>query len=475
MKNWLLGIFTSMIIFLVAGYYGYNYFLDLSYDIVSKKLNIANTQITMESDSPFKNIVGDGKKHPLYERFKTKSEAVNQFPFLYSYLNENPDVDWKVLEIDWVVIQNVIEQTGIDGKVSIPKAIVGYRINRPILLKQGQTIDFSPNTKLFDYTSDYALKIFGGTKFPDDSLTNVNVNNLDIIGSSSSHGAIKLQNSYLINLNNIKISNYSGSDVKALFLQDFFQVNLNTIQINNLQNGIGIYVDAVKGNSGQLNFINTIVQRSKIGLHVVGSDNLIDGINFYGGAIGNNYSEGVVVGKNVYNLNFTGSHFENHDGKNQRGNTAVKMELSDSKSAESINFIGCAFINNKYSIKSNNTKRVTVSGNQFDGRNIKGSIAIKQGAGDASWVINTNFFTNNDKNLIEAGKDHVNLSSISINSNGVLHPQKSIAGIYSGDMDPEGNIAAKTGSIYLRTDSKAKNHVYVKQSNEGKKGWKPLK
>ncbi|TWD92372.1 hypothetical protein FB550_1182 [Neobacillus bataviensis] len=475
MKNWLLGIFTSLLLLFVVGYYGYNYILDLAYDIVSKKINVNNIQVSKESFSSFKDVIGDGKKHRLYASFKTKSEAINNYPFLHWYLKENPEVNWKELEMDWVVIQNAIEESGLNSKVTIPKAFIGYRINRPIIIKQGQTIVFSPNTKIFDHTSDYAIKIVGGTKFPDDSITNVNLGNLDIIGSNDSKGAIKLQNAYLINFDNIKISNYGHPEAKGIFLQDVFQINLNTIQINNLKNGTGIYVDSIEGNSGQLNFINTIVQRSKIGIHVIGRKNLIDGINFYGGAIGNNYSKGVLVGKNVYNLNFTGSHFENHDGKNQRGTTAVNMELPNGYSAESINFIGCTFINNKYSIKSNNTKRVNISGNQFDGRNIQGSIAIKQGNGDAAWLINPNYFINNDQTVIDAGKDHVYLSSISINSKGVLFPQKTKAGIYSGAKDPEGNVEAKTGSIYLRTDSTSHFHVYVKQSNQGKKGWKPLK
>jgi len=476
MKQWLLGILTASIFFIVVGYFGYTHTVNITYDVIEKKLNKENQNSDKQrSESKWADLVGDGEKHPLSKQFETKNDAVNSYPFLHKYLATYPEINWETLEMDWVVIQNSIETAGINEQVSIPKPSSGYRINRPIIIKQGQTIDFSPNTKIYDYTNDYAFKIVGGSKFPQDAVTHITLKNLDIVGNSSSYGAIKLKNSYLTNIENVKVSNYDNPNAKGIFLQDFFQINLNTVQVNNIEKGKGIYVDSIEGNSGQLNLLNTIVQRSRIGIHVVGSHNLIDGINVYGGAVGNNHSRGVVVGKNVYNFNFIGSHFENHDGLKHDGTTAIDMQIPDGTSSESINFLGCIFINNKYAIQSNNTKRVTLSGSQFDGRNIKGSIAIKQGNGDASWTINPNYFVNNDKNLVEAGKNHLNLSAVSINSKGVLYPQKNTAGVYSGSKDPEGNVEAKTGSIYLRTDDSATYHIYIKQSDKGNKGWKPLK
>lgn len=476
MKKYLLGVLTALAFCIILGFVSYKGVINITYDVIDKKLNEENENVEKQRlDSKWRGLIGDGQKHPLSKQFKTKNDAVNSYPFLHKYLTAHPRIDWKTLEMDWVVIQNSIEAAGINEQVSVPRPSSGYRINRPIIIKQGQIIDFSPNTKIYDYTSDYAFEVVGGSKFPQDAVTHITLKNLDIIGSYSSYGGLKLRNSYLTNIENVKISNYANPNAKGIYLQDFFQINLNTVQINNIQKGKGIYVDSIEGNSGQLNLLNTIVQRSKIGIHVVGSQNLIDGINVYGGAVGNNYSRGVVIGKNVYNFNFIGSHFENHDGLNYDGKTAIDMQIPNGTSSESINFLGCIFINNKYAIQSNNTKRVTLSGSQFDGRNIKGSIAIKQGSGDASWTINPNYFVNNDKNLVEAGKNHLNLSAVSINSKGVLYPQKNTAGLYSGSRNPEGNIEAKTGSIYLRTDTSAKYHVYVKQSNKGNRGWKPLK
>jgi hypothetical protein len=475
MKKYLLGVLTALAFFIVVGFISYKYVVDTTYDVIEKKLSEENEDRDKQGlDSTWSGLIGDGEEHLLKEQFKTKKEAVNSYPFLHKYLTQHSESNWGKLEIDWVVIQNAIDIAGENGHVSVPKPSVGYRINRPITLKQGQTIDFSPNTKIYDYTNDYAFKIVGGTKFPGDAVTHITLRNLDIVGNSSSYGAIKLKNSYLTNIENVKVSNYANPNAKGIYLQDFFQINLNTVQVNNIEKGKGIYVDSIEGNSGQLNLLNTIVQRSRIGIHVVGSQNLIDGINVYGGAVGNNYSRGVVVGKNVYNFNFIGSHFENHDGLKYDGTTAIDMKIPNGTSSESINFLGCIFINNKYAIQSNNTKRVTLSGNQFDGRNIKGSIAIKQGNGDASWTVNPNYFVNNDKNLMEAGKNHLNLSAVSINSKGVLYPQKNTAGVYSGSENPEGNVAAKTGSIYLRTDNSAEHHIYVKQSDKGNTGWRSL-
>ncbi|XYG87611.1 hypothetical protein QH637_02805 [Heyndrickxia coagulans] len=476
MKNWILGFSTALLLLFIFGYFSYKYVLNLTYDIIEKGLDSANFQTNeKESNYLFKDLKGDGRSHPLSEKFKTKSQVMKRYPFLYSYFKETPNVNWKSIENDWAVIQNAINSAGINGYIKIPKATVGYRINEPFIIKQGQTIVFSPNTKLFDFNkNDYAIKIIGGSNFPGTAITNISISNVNIVGSSFSQGAIKMQNCYLINLYNIKVDNYNKNLANGIYLQDFFQISLNSIQINRVKNGNGIHVDAVNGNSGQLNIMNSIIQRSKNALFVIGSHNLVDGVNFWGGAIGNNYSKGVRIEKNVYNVNFTGSHFENQDGKNGRGDTAVEMELPYGTSSESINFLGCAFINNKFSIISNNTKRVNITGNQFDSKNLKGSIAIKQGIGDGSWVINPNFFINNEKNIIEAGKNNIYMSSISVSSKGVLFPQNQKAGIYSGNKNPEGNVEAEAGSIYLRTSENSHYHIYEKKK-DGKTGWKPLK
>lgn len=422
----------------------------------------------------YSELKGTGTHNPLSKFFSNKSEAIKKYPFLKTYLENNPDVNWRNLEKDWVLIQDEIMKAGENSEVSFPKTEKGYRINRPIFLRQGQTLSFAPNTKIIDETDDYAFKIIGGIKFPNEAITHVCLRNLNIVGNPHSKGAIELKNAYLVNLDNVSISNYNNREARAISLQDFFQININTLQVNNIKQGTGVFVDSINGNSGQLNFINTIIQRCNIGLFIKGSRNLIDGINMVGGSIGNNYSTGVVIDKNVHNVNFIGNHFENHDGKFYSGKTAISLEPKEGATVESINFIGNFFVNNKYSIRSDNAKRVSITGNEFDGRNIKGSVAIRQSAKDSSWVINPNQFINNSRNLVEAGSNNMNLSSINVDSSGVIYPQKSGSGIYSGSKDPNGNIKADAGSIYLRTNPRSKNQLYIKQGNNSFSGWKPV-
>ncbi|MCB5237679.1 hypothetical protein [Niallia circulans] len=474
----IMNILTIFIILVVIFFLGYtssfilykNQKNEIKKEIYSEISKIDSLDIL----TSWANLEGNGKNNPLSESYSTKGEVLKEYPFIGDYLVDNSEVDWKNLENDWVVIQNEIIEAGINGRIEVPKPKVGYRINRPLILRQGQTLTFAPNTKVYDDTGDFAFKIIGEKGFPNNALTHIILRNLDIEGSPRSKGAIKIDNAYLINLDNIKISGYENNSSRAISLSDFFQINLNTVQVNNIKNGIGILVDSVNGNSGQLNLMNTIIQRCRVGLQIEGSNNLIDGVNMYGGAIGNNYSVGMVIGKNVNNVNIIGSHFENHDGKKYSGKTAVSMELEKDYTSESINFYGNLFVNNQYSIKSNNIKRATISGNQFDGRQIEGAIAIHQGKGDNSWLINPNQFLNNTEDLVESGSNHINLSSISIDESGVIYPQNSKSGIYSGAGDPNGKIEGNSGSIYLRTDDNSNYHFYIKKRDNTSLGWQPL-
>ncbi|MEY8752376.1 hypothetical protein [Alkalicoccobacillus gibsonii] len=409
----------------------------------------------------------------IRDLYKSKEVLINEFPFVRNYLKDYPDLNWKEIEYDWLIIQNEIEKSGSNTQINFPFSEKGFRINRPIVVKQGQKLNFSPNTRLLDYTNDYAFKIEGGNEFPHNAITHVSINNLDIVGGDNSQGAILIKNAYLIELNNIKVSEYVNSETKAISLQDFFQINFNSLQINQIPNGVGLNIDSKEGNSGQLNLMNTIIQRSNIGIKIEGSLNLIDGINMYGGAVGNNYSTGVKIGKNVNNVNFIGSHFENHDGNTYEGTVAIDMELDDNLSIESVNLIGNLFVNNKIGIVSNNTSRVNLTGNQFDGRGIENSIAIKQGKGDRAWTISPNQFINYDTNIIENGNNHLNLSKISIDGEGAIYPQNAKAGIYSGEGNPNGNVNAIAGSIYLRSDE-SESKLYLKTGNESNQGWEPL-
>ncbi|MFE4028328.1 hypothetical protein ACFX4N_19465 [Priestia sp. YIM B13551] len=275
-------------------------------------------------------------------------------------------------------IQSIVAAAGMNQEVYFPKPQVAYRIQTPITLRQGQILEFAKYTKIYDYTNDYCFKIIGGTGFAVDAKTHVTIKNAEIIGSATALGDINL-----VNLEDLKITSYFNVSAKASYIEDFFQINLKTAQVNATVNEHGVYVNAVIGNSGQLNLYNTIVQRNRIGIELIGLGNIIDGVNMYGEAIGNDYGTGMKRGKNVYNVMFIGSHIKNHDIVTYSGDTAIDMVLSDDTVAEGITFFNCLFENNKYAIKSNNTKRVSLIGCQFSGNNISGAVAILQGAGDA--------------------------------------------------------------------------------------------
>lgn len=371
-------------------------------------------------------------------------------------------------------IQSIVDTAGMNQKVYFPKPQVAYRIQTPINVKQGQILEFSKNTKVYDYTNDYCFKVMGGPNFAVDAKTHITIKNAEIIGSATSLGAIKLVNVYIIDLENIKVTSYSNVGAKAIYIEDFFQVNLKTVQINSVPNGHGLFVNAVTGNSGQLNKYNTIIQRCRIGEEVIGTGNILDGVNMLGGAIGNNYEKGLKIGKNVYNVLFLGSHIENHDIVTYSGDTAIDMVLSDGTVAEGITFLNCLFENNKYAIKSNNTKRVSLIGCQFNGNNISGAIAITQGVGDARWFFAPNFFEGNVTDVASAGTDHVDLGRIAINSTGAFFPQRAGAGLYAGNVFPEGTVLANQGSMYQRTNGAEGSTVYYKISGTGNTGWKAV-
>ncbi|MCB5235516.1 hypothetical protein [Niallia circulans] len=375
---------------------------------------------------------------------------------------------------DAVIIRQALQDVGENGRVYMPKPSIAYRINSPVYYKSGQRIDSSPNTPVHDYTGDYAFQAIGGVRFADDAIKNIGLRNLNIMDKANGKGGVKLKNVYLVDLDFIKTSGYANSEAKTIHIDDFFQVNLRTVQVNANPNGHGIYVDTKTGNSGQLNLYNTIVQRCKRAMEIAGSGNLIDGITMIGGAFGNNYELGLKIGKNVYNVTMTGIHFENHDGVLYSGTTALDMTQSSGTAAEGVTIQNCFFINNKYGIVSNGTKRVVLLGNQFDGRSIAGSVAITQGANDAGWIIGPQYITGVTTDIIPNGVNHINLMKLKISSDGVIFPQANEAGIYSGAGSPEGVVQAEIGSIYLRTDGEYGRQFYNKGSGTGKTGWSLL-
>ncbi len=49
--------------------------------------------------------------------------------------------------------------------------------------------------------------------------------------------------------------------------------------------------------------------------------------------------------------------------------------------------------------------------------------------------------------------------------------EKTEAKLYAGTGSPEGEIVAKTGSFYMRTDGGANTSIYIKESGVEKTGW----
>lgn len=371
---------------------------------------------------------------------------------------------------DSVAIQAAVDAAGNNETVLLPIPTVGYKITVPIILRQGQKIEGSFST-ILDYTSDYCFKLVGGSTFATDAKTHASIKGLNIVGSSTSLGAIFLRNVYLIELEKVKISGYTNASAKSLYIEDFFQIDVRTVQINAISNGTGLYVNAVTGNSGQLNLYNTIIQRCQYALDIIGTSNLIDGVAMYGGAIGNNYNTGVRIGKNAYNVSFYNSHLENHDGVLYSGTKAVDMVLGSGLECEGIGFYNCLFINNKYAIQSDNAKRVVLLGNEFDGRSISGNVAITQGSGDSGWLVGSQKFTGYSTNITESGTTHVFLNSLYINSSGVIKPQNVGPGIYSGAGAPEGVVTAPQGSVFMRNNGASGNSFYSKYTGSGNTGW----
>ena len=120
-----------------------------------------------------------------------------------------------------------------------------------------------------------------------------------------------------------------------------------------------------------------------------------------GGAIGNDFGTGMKRGKNVYNVIFIGSHIKNHNVVTYSRNGAIDKVLGDDKVAE-ITFFNCLFENNKYAIKSNNTKRISLIDCQFNGNNISETVAILQGD-DVRWFFAPNFFEGNTAVIASTG------------------------------------------------------------------------
>jgi hypothetical protein len=419
-----------------------------------------------------------GKVQPNADaRFDTLSSSLAESAKKTDYQYVNSPVTDGVVD-NSSEIQAAVNAAGANGKVYLPRPTTAYRIQTPIILKDGQIIEAYPNTTIYDYTNDYAFKVVGGAGFATQALKRVKLKNMVFVGSATPLGAIKLVNTFVVDLENIYAYNYSNALAQVLYIEDFFQVNFKTVHIYANRYGTGVYVNAVTGNSGQLNMYNTMIQRNNIGLDIIGTSNLIDGVIMYGGAIGDNYSKGLRIGKNVNNFVAIGTHIENHSGNlltgepMNFGDTAVDMQVTGG-TANGINFYGCYFINNKYGIKSNNTTRVSLIGSEFDGQSISGNVAITQGTGDTTWFIAPTQIINYTTDVITAGNFHTDMRAFALNGTN-LQLTRTGLGIYTGSSSPEGVVTAPVGSIYLRNDGSTGTVVYSKKSGTGNTGWQTL-
>lgn len=92
-----------------------------------KSVAIINNLAEQKVDKPAYKAYGDGRSHPLKNRFSTQLEAEKEYPFLKSYLRKHPNVNWEKLEFNFCAIQ----QSLTDGhETRIPPGT--YLINRPI-------------------------------------------------------------------------------------------------------------------------------------------------------------------------------------------------------------------------------------------------------------------------------------------------------------------------------------------------------
>ncbi|WP_211062127.1 glycosyl hydrolase family 28-related protein [Heyndrickxia faecalis] len=463
---------------------------DIGADMQEHKDRADNIQAQVD------NLVADGDSSPEAAQARVGADGTNYTTLKQRLDTENQSVTAQLAEEtqkreqitylvtdfgavgdgvtdDTAAIQACINAAGMFKRIHFPKPATAYKITSVSFLT-GQEITCDPNTEIRDYASnDYCFKFQGGSSFPDDALKYLRIKGFKFVQYSlSSLGALYLKNVYITDIIQTKILGYPNGEARGIHIEDFFQVNLFTCHINDIPNGTGIYADSVQGNSGQLNLYNTLVGRCFTNISLNGSGNLTDGINIYGGGLQNSYGQALKIKKNVNNVVLIGTHIENNDGQ-AYGETAVDMVL-DSGVIEGVTFLNCFWYNNKYAIKSNGAKRVLMQGNQFNGNNITGSIAISQGVNDAGWMIPPQYITGYTTNILPNGQNHINMMNIKISSDGAIFPMRNAAGIYVGAGSPDGVVTANPGSIYLRIDGSFGTILYSKISGTGNTGWRTI-
>ncbi|MEH7072153.1 hypothetical protein V7034_28540 [Priestia megaterium] len=79
------------------------------------------------TDEILSRAYADGKSHPLSKEFSTKEDAIKTYPFLEKYLNNNTSIDWKKLEVDFCVLNQLSES---NRKFDLPEG--NFIINEPL-------------------------------------------------------------------------------------------------------------------------------------------------------------------------------------------------------------------------------------------------------------------------------------------------------------------------------------------------------
>ena len=367
-------------------------------------------------------------------------------------------------------IDSAINEAKAKGEKNVYLKNGVYEITRPIEVLNGFKIFGNSKTIIHDYTNDYAIKLHGGSGFMVSPIVYSQIENLEIINKSNSHGAISINNAYMCSFKNIKIINSGYVDGEIIKIVDFFNLNFSDIHILNANSSDGIVCDSINGNSGQLNFYNCLIQKVKNGMVLNGTKNLTDGVNIIGCGIGYGTESLIKLNKNITGVNITACHFEHQNGTDN-GDVAIKM-TSASNTIDSITILGNRFVNCKYGIYGGNSTRVFIQNNQFHGYNISNSVAIYQADTDVRWFIGTNQCVNYATQLSENGTKNFNIFDLQIDKAGNITLGGGAIGIYYGKGYPEGVIEARKGSIFLRTDGPQGTYIYTKCDDGGKNGWR---
>lgn len=240
---------------------------------------------------------------------------------------------------------------------------------------------------------------------------------------------------WLIDATDIKITDntFQPDHGEGEFSGTSISVNLNNISISNIDNsfigsgcGVGINLENCAG----LNINNSSTAQS--------------GINDIIFKISNN-TRFISIG--LYSLVST-----------FKGNIIIKDETIKSP---------ITMLNNNFDLQGNadvelNITKINADNDMKQWRTTVGSNQLTRSiVSDNNEITNYEIITRTKHNTVE--QIEFRAEKIKINNGPDL---------ITGKGDPNGRVTAAKGSLFMRTDSKAANSLYVKESNSGKFGWK---